>query len=98
MAKYTVNCQIFALNLKKFTPAKKIYTNIFVAFVTNIRYACDKVSKYTANNFCKRMTAKFLEIDLSSENQEILNDLQGGGFNQQKKHFWLGLIVRRRDG
>ena len=22
-AKYTVNCQIFALNLKKFTPAKK---------------------------------------------------------------------------
>ena len=26
-AKYTVNCQIFALNLKKFTPAKKIYTS-----------------------------------------------------------------------
>ena len=37
-AKYTVNCQIFALNLKKFTPAKKIYTNIFVGFVTNMRY------------------------------------------------------------
>ena len=26
-AKYTVNCQIFALNLKKFTPARKIYTD-----------------------------------------------------------------------
>ena len=25
-AKYTVNCQIFALNLKKFTPAKKKFT------------------------------------------------------------------------
>merc|ERR1711873_190687 len=37
-AKYTVNCQIFALNLKKFTPAKKIYMNIFVGFVTNMRY------------------------------------------------------------
>ena len=37
-AEYTVNCQIFALNLKKFTPAKKIYTNIFVGFVTNMRY------------------------------------------------------------
>ena len=24
---YTVNCQFFALNLKKFTPAKKIYTS-----------------------------------------------------------------------
>ena len=60
--------------------------------------SCDRVSKYTANNFCKRMTAKFLEIDLSSENQEILNDLQGRGFNQQKKHFWLGLTDRKREG
>ena len=60
--------------------------------------SCDRVSKYTANNFCKRMTAKFLEIDLSSENQEIFNDLQGRGFNQQKKHFWLGLIDRKREG
>ena len=37
-AKYTVNCQIFALNLKKITPDKKVYTNIFVGFVTNMRY------------------------------------------------------------
>jgi len=38
-AKYTVNCQIFALNLKKnLHRPKKIYTNIFVGFVTNMRY------------------------------------------------------------
>ena len=38
-AKYTVNCQFFALNLLKFTPAKKnLHENILVAFVTNIRY------------------------------------------------------------
>ena len=36
---YTVNCQFFALNLYKFTAAKKIYTGIPVAPVTNIRYA-----------------------------------------------------------
>ena len=58
-AKYTVNCQIFALNLKKFTPAKKIYTNIFVGFVTNMRYAhsvCPKfrdvTSRRTDNKDC----------------------------------------------
>ena len=59
---------------------------------------CDRVSRYTANNFCKRRTAKLLEIDLSSKNQEILNEVQGRGFNQQKKHFWLGLTDPRREG
>ena len=52
MTKYTVNCQFFALlrkihsklpifrdkSVKKFTPAKKIYTSMFVALVTNNRY------------------------------------------------------------
>ena len=37
-AKYTVNCQIFALNLKNLHRPKIIYTNIFVGFVTNMRY------------------------------------------------------------
>ena len=36
-------CQFFALNLKKFTPAKKIYTRMCVVFVTNIRYGCPSV-------------------------------------------------------
>ena len=42
-AYYTVNCQIFALNLKKFTPAKKMYMNIFMGFVTNMRYGSELI-------------------------------------------------------
>ena len=38
-AKYTVNCQIFALNLKKLHRPKKIYMSLARGLVTNMRYA-----------------------------------------------------------
>ena len=53
---------------------------------------------YTANNFCKRMKAKLLEIDSSNENKEIWKEIKKRGFNWQKKQFWLGLTDRKREG
>jgi len=44
---------IIHVESEKFTPAKKIYTNIFVAFVTNMRYGED--TKYTL----KRLESNF---------------------------------------
>ena len=62
------------------------------------RFNDSPMNWYTANNFCKRMKAKLLEIDSGYENREIWKEIRGRGFNQQKKQFWLGLTDRRREG
>ena len=62
------------------------------------RFNDSPMNWYTANNFCKRMKAKLLEIDSSYENREVWKEIRGRRFNQQKKQFWLGLTDRGREG
>ena len=62
------------------------------------RFNDSPMNWYTANNFCKRMKAKLLEIDSSYENREVWKEIRGRGFNQQKKQFWLCLTDRGREG
>ena len=62
------------------------------------RFNDSPMNWYTANNFCKRMKAKLLEIDSSKENKKIWKEIKKRGFKWQKKQFWLGLTDRRREG
>ena len=51
-----------------------------------------------ANGFCKSKDAKLLEIDSSAENRAVLGEIKRGGYNRQKKQFWLGLTDRQNEG
>ena len=47
-----------------------------------------------ANNHCKRLGSRLVEIDTPEENEAILGEIRNRGFPGQMKQFWMGLTDR----
>ena len=49
------------------------------------------MSWFAANNYCKSVGAKLVEINSEEENAAIVGEIERGGYKDRRMYFWLGL-------
>ena len=49
------------------------------------------MSWFAANNYCKSVGAKMVEINSEEENAAIVKEITRGGYKDRRMYFWIGL-------
>ena len=56
------------------------------------------MSWFEANDYCKSVGAKLVEIDSEEENAAIVEEIMNGGQEEKSSYFWIGLTDLSEEG
>ena len=56
------------------------------------------MSWFAANDYCKSVGAKLVEINSKEENQAIVAEIIRGGYKKNSMFFWVGLTDKDKEG
>ena len=51
-----------------------------------------------ADNFCKSVGAKLVEINSREENEALVEEINNGGYKDRLMYFWIGLTDANKEG